>query len=114
MTTPGDRISKHGTVTSKVENGVGKIELTGKMGYYDIDFMGLYKVYTNGGTVKASTTQHTYTDTAGVSHTDTDGTIVVENATSAYILITLGTDYDLSEAIFTSDEELNNCLKYDN
>ena len=114
MTTPGDRISKHGTVTSKVENGVGKIELTGKMGYYDIDFMGLYKVYTNGGTVKASTTQHTYTDTAGVSHTDTDGTIVVENATSAYILITLGTDYELSEAIFTSDEELNNCLKYDN
>ncbi len=111
MTTPGDRISKYGTVTSKVEDGVGKIELTGKMGYYDIDFMGLYKVYTEGGTVQASTTQHTYKDTAGVSHTDTDGTIVVENATSAYIVITLGTDYELSEEIFLSDEELNNCLK---
>ena len=111
MTTPGDNISKHGEVKSTVENGVGKIELTGKMGFYDIDFMGLYKVYTSDGTVKASTTQHTYEDTAGVSHTDTDGTIVVENATSAYIVITLGTDYELCEELFTSDVELNNCLK---
>ena len=114
MTTPGDNISKHGTVVSTVENGVGKIELTGKMGYYDIDFMGLYKVYTTDGTVKASTTQHTYEDTAGVSHTDTDGTIVVENATSAYIVVTLDTDYQLTEELFTSDDDLNNCLKYDN
>ena len=111
MIRPGDNISKHGTVTSKVEDGVGYIELSGKMGYYDIDFLGIYKVYTNGGTVNASTTEHTYTDTAGVSHTDTDGTIVVEDATSAYIVVTLGTDYELSSDVFTSEKELNDCLR---
>ena len=100
----GDGASKTGSVTSKVTDGVGEIELFGKMGYYDIDFLGLYRVYTNGGTVSASTTQHTYTDTAKVSHTDTDGTIVVNGATSAYIVVTLGTDYELSEDVFTSSD----------
>lgn len=107
----GDGLTKHGTVTSSVKNGVGEIELSGKLGYYDVDFLGLYKVYTNGGSVTASTTQHTYTDTAGLSHTDTDGTIVVQNATSAYIVVTLGTDYQLTSDIFTSDDNLNNCLR---
>jgi len=110
MTKPGDNISKHGTVTSKVVNGIGEIELSGKMGFYDIDFLGLYKVYANGGTMSASTTAHTYTNTAGETKTDTDGTIVVENATSAYIVVTLGTDYEFDSATFTADAELNNCL----
>ena len=110
MTNPGDGISKQGTVTSSVKDGVGYIELSGKMGYYDIDFMGLYKVYTNGGTVTANTTKHSYVNTAGVRHTDTDGIIEVKDATSAYIVITLGTDYELSSEIFTSDENLNDCL----
>ena len=110
LTTPGDKISKHGTVTSSVEGGVGYIELSGKMGYYDIDFLGIYKVYTNGGTVEAKTTNHTYVDTAGIKHTDVDGTIEVTNATSAYIIITLGTDYELSSDIFLADAELNQCL----
>ncbi len=110
MTTPGDGLSKKGTVTSSVNNGVGYIELYGKMGYYDIDFLGIYKVYTDGGTVEAKTARHTYTDTAGISHTDTDGIIEVKNAKSAYIVVTLGTDYELSEETFTSDGELNNCL----
>ena len=43
----GDGKSKHGTVISMVEDGIGQIELSGKMGYYDIDFLGLYKVYTS-------------------------------------------------------------------
>lgn len=111
MTTPGDKISKHGTVTSSVENGVGYIELAGKMGYYDIDFLGLYKVYTNGGTVEAKTTNHSYVDTAGIKHTDIDGTIEVSGAKSAYIIITLGTDYELSSEVFTSDPELNQSLR---
>ncbi len=100
----GDGASKTGTVTSKVTDGVGEIELYGKMGYYDIDFLGLYRVYTNGGIVNASTAQHTYTDTAGISHTDTDGTIVVNGATSAYILVTLGTDYELTNETFTASD----------
>ena len=113
MTTPGDGLSKHGTVISSVKDGVGTIELSGKMGYYDIDFLGLYKVYVNGGSIEAATTKHTYKDTAGVYHTDTDGTIEVNGATSAYIVVTLGTDYELSSDIFTSDAELNNCLRND-
>ncbi len=105
MTTPGDGISKTGTVTSSVKNGVGYIELSGKMGYYDIDFLGMYKVYTNGGTVTASQCIN--------SNGELDGTITVSGANSAYIIVTLGTDYELCEELFTSDLELNNCLSYD-
>lgn len=98
----GDGVTKAGTVTSKVTNGVGEIELAGNMGYYGIDFLGIYKVYTDGGTVTASTTQHSYKDKDGTTKTDTDGTIVVNGAKSAYIVVTLGSDYELSSEIFTS------------
>ena len=100
----GDGVTKSGTVTSAVNNGVGEIELTGNMGYYGIDFLGIYKVYTDGGTVTAATAQHSYKDTDGTTVTDTDGTIVVNGAKSAYIVVTLGTDYELSGDVFTSDE----------
>ena len=100
----GDGVTKNGTVTSSVNNGVGEIELSGNMGYYGIDFLGIYKVYTDGGTITASTTAHSYKDTDGTAKTDTDGTIVVDGAKSAYIVLTLGTDYDLSSDVFTSDE----------
>ena len=100
----GDGITKSGTVTSSVNNGVGEIELSGNMGYYGIDFLGIYKVYTDGGSITASTTQHSYKDTDGTSKTDTDGTIVVNGAKSAYIVLTLGTDYELSSDVFTSEE----------
>ena len=69
-----------------------------------LNFVGIYKVYTDGGEVSASTTLHTYTDTAGVSHTDTDGVIEVKSATSAYIVVTLGTDYELSSEIFATGQ----------
>ncbi len=110
MTTPGDGLSKRGTVTSSVEDGVGYIELEGKMGFYDIDFLGIYKVYTDGGTVEAKTVNNTYVDNAGEVHTDTDGTIKVQNANSAYIVIALGTDYVLTEDLFTANKDLNDCL----
>ena len=100
----GDGLSKRGTVTSKIDGEVGVIELSGNMAYYGIDFLAIYKVYVNGGSVKASTTQHVYQDTSGATNTDTDGTIVVENATSAFIVVTLGTDYELSSDIFTSTD----------
>ena len=98
----GDGVTKTGTVTSSVNGGIGEIELAGKMGFYDIDFLALYKVYTNGGTVSASTVQNTYKDTDGTSVTDTDGTIVVNGAKSAYIVVTLGSDYELTSDMFTS------------
>ena len=105
MAVEGDGYGKSGTVTSSVtDNGVGYIELSGKLEYYDVDFLGIYKVYTSGGTVTASTTAHTYKDADGTEITDTDGTIVVNGANSAYIVVTLGTDYELSSEIFTSDD----------
>ena len=101
----GDGASKEGSVVSSVSGNVGEIELSGKLGYYDIDFMGLYKVYTEGGTVSAGTADYTYTDTAKVSHTVKNGTITVSGATSAYILVTLGTDYELTTETFTSPDK---------
>ena len=95
-----DGKSKTGTVISSVtEDGVGYIELSGKMGYYDIDFLGIYKVYTDGDVV-ASTVENNYTDINGKKHNDIDGTIVVNNATNAYIVVTLGTDYQLKTETF--------------
>ena len=92
----GDHGGKWGTVTSNVENGVGNIVLSGTLEYYDIDFMGIYNVYTDGGTISASTV----TNADG----DTDGTIVVNGADSAFIVVTLGTDYELSSEVFTAGD----------
>ncbi len=103
METEGDGLSKHGDVTSRVENGVGYVELFGKMDYYDLDFLGLYKVYTDGGEVNAGTCVNQYGET--------DGTIEVKNANSAYIVITLDSDYELSSDVFTSDTALNEQLQ---
>lgn len=97
MEKPGDGLSKHGTVTSKVENGVGVVELSGKMDYYDIDFLGIYKVFTDGGKVTATTCINQYGET--------DGTITVNGANSAYIVLTVGTDYVLSSEMFTSADK---------
>jgi hypothetical protein len=84
MTKPGDNGGKEGTVTSYVEAGVGNIVLSGTMHYFGIDFVGLYKVYTDG----------TLTATTCVNKDgDTDGTITVNGASSAYIVTTMGTDY---------------------
>ena len=113
MAVAGDGMGKSGTVTSTVENGVGYIELAGKLEYYDVDFLGIYKVYTDGGTVTASTTQNTYKDYDGTEITDTDGTIVVDGAKSAYIVVTLGTDYELSSEIFTTSDTNKPTFKTD-
>ena len=113
MAVEGDGMGKTGTVTSSVKDGVGYIELAGKLNYYDVDFLGVYKVYTDGGTVTASTTQNTYTDYDGTVITDTDGTIVVDGAKSAYIIVTLGTDYELSSEIFTTSDNNKPTFKTD-
>ena len=91
MTNPGDRGGKTGTVVSSCENGVGTIVLSGKLEYFDIDFAGIYKVYTDG-TLSATTCTN--------ENGETDGTITVENATSAYIVVTMATDYELSSDTF--------------
>ena len=100
----GDGVAKTGTVTSAVKNGVGYIELSGALVYYGIDFLSIYRVYTNGGAVDASSAVHTYTDKDGTIVTENVGTIKVTNADSAYIIATFCTDYELSSEMFTSVE----------
>ncbi|MBQ9084584.1 MAG: glycoside hydrolase family 95 protein [Clostridia bacterium] len=94
MAVVGDRGGKEGTVTSSVEGGVGEIVLSGKMEYFDIDFYGLYRVYTTDGAITATTCVN--------ADGDTDGTITVSGATEAYIYVTLGTDYELTSETFTA------------
>ena len=102
---PQDNFSKTGSVSSWAENGVGTVELSGNMGYYDIDFMAIYKVYTEDGEISASTVTEELSENAdGGSHSEVgDGTIVVSGATRAYIVVTLGTDYQLNSDTFDAE-----------
>ena len=108
MNDPGDGLSKTGSVTSSVENGVGCIELSGTLGYYDVDFVGYYRVYTEGGTVTADTVNHSYLDSDGSTITDRDGVIKVDGATSAIIVATFGTDYELCSENFENGQYSHN------
>ncbi len=93
----GDGASKCGTVKSYVEENTGVVELSGKLGYFDIDFLGIYRVVTSDGTVIADTCTNEYGEV--------DGVITVSGATSAYVYVTLGTDYVLSSEIFTASDQ---------
>lgn len=104
MNTPGDGLGKSGTVTSSVEYGIGCIELSGKLEYYDVDFVGYYRVYAEGGTVSADTVEHKYMDSDGTLKRDEDGVIRVEGATSAIIVATFGTDYELCPENFKNGQ----------
>ncbi len=95
---------KSGTVTATVSDGTGQIELAGTMENYGVDFVGLYRVYTDGsGTVTAGTAENFHKNSDGSIVTDRDGFIRVEGARDAYIVLTLGTDYELSPDVFTTD-----------
>lgn len=96
MVNPGDGAYKEGYVSSYVSYNQGFVELYGKLGYYDVDFYGMYRVYTEGGSIKANTLTN--------SRNEKDGVIEVEGATKAYIVITLATDYELSSDIFTAND----------
>ena len=100
---PDDGAKKTGAVISFVKDGTGVIELSGNMACYDIDFLGIYKVFTDGE-ISADTADHKYIDTADTEHTDKNGVIKVSGATDATILITLGTDYELCSETFTKPE----------
>ena len=108
METKGDGLSKTGTVTSSIEYGIGCIELSGTLGYYDVDFVGYYRVYTTGGTMVADSVENTYVDKDGTLKTDIDGVIRVEDATSAIIVATFGTDYELCAENFENGQYSHN------
>ena len=92
MVKEGDGFSKHGTV---VASNDGTITLSGNLGYNDVDFAAKYKIVNNGGTVTAK--NGTNEDGA-----QDNGTLTVSGANSAYIVITLSTNYELSSDIFTT------------
>ncbi len=96
MNEPGDGLGKSGNVKSLVAGGVGYIELCGKLEYYDVDFAGYYRVYANGGTVTAETVKN--------ANGETDGTIRVEGASSAVIVASFATDYELGVGNFENGQ----------
>ncbi len=120
MAVPGDGYSKYGTV---VANDDGTITLSGKLGYNGIDFVGRYKVVNRGGSVIAM-------NGVNAKGEKDNGTITVSGADSAYIIITLSTNFELSSDIYTTEnpkeklknskvnayetanEELNRAFKY--
>lgn len=93
-TEDGDGAYKHGTVVAAED---GTILLSGEMGYYNIDFEGRYKVIPTGGTM-------TYSNSTNDDGDADNGTITVTDADSAYIIIAIGTNYELKSDIFTEDD----------
>lgn len=82
----------------------GYQEGVGTVGY-DMDFEAQYRVFANGGTMTSGY------NTAGGSVDSVDeysnGTITVTGADSAYIVIALGTNYELDEQVFLESNNAN-------
>lgn len=88
--TPGDHHGKHGTVS--VDKGV--LTLSGTMDYYGLKFEGQIKVIPDGGTVQAVK--------------EGGGSIKVSGATSALIVIAVGTNYPIAEPqVFSAPDRLD-------
>ena len=85
LNTPGDGITKTGTVTAAGDT----ITLKGTMNYFGTDFEGLYKVIPTGGSMTAANDEN-----------GKNGTITVEGADSALILLAVGTNYDYDYITF--------------
>ena len=89
---PGDNRGKHGTVKAEGDT----ITLAGAMEYYNVEFEGQYKVLPTGGTMTAQNDEN-----------GDNGTISVQNADSAVILIGIGTNYELKSSVFTANNRLD-------
>ena len=101
MVEVGDEYSKRGTV---VAGDDGIITLTGNLGYNNVDFAAKYKIVNNGGTVVCS-------NKFNEDGKEDNGTLTVNGADSAYIVITLSTNFELSSDIYTTNnpkEKLKN------
>jgi hypothetical protein len=91
--------------SNKSNTEPGYNEGKGTVGF-DMDFEAQYRVFANGGTMTAS-----YNAGGGnIDEVDeyANGTVTVSGADSAYIIIALGTNYELDESIFL---ESNNSKK---
>ena len=120
-------VTKHGRVTSSVTADGAVINMSGHMGQYNVDFEAQYQVFTDGN-VSAGTWTNVYStnvvagindpynsgvrDAAKQTLTVTNGTLEIDGATEAYIVITLGTNYDQSagegnSSIYTTGSNAN-------
>ena len=82
---PGDNGGKSGTVHAVNDT----ITLSGVLNYYNVQFEGQFKVIPTGGTMTAQNDAN-----------NDNGTITVNGATSAVILIAVGTNYQLESRVF--------------
>ncbi|MGZ0712662.1 glycosyl hydrolase family 95 catalytic domain-containing protein (plasmid) [Coraliomargarita sp. W4R53] len=80
---------KSGTVVADGDT----ITLSGDMSHFGLEFEGQFKVIPDGGTIQAQN------DGEG-----DNGTITVSDASSAVILIAVGTNYELDSQVFLTDE----------
>ena len=72
--------------------------------------MAIYNVYIEDGEMEASIVEDEFNENQdGGSHFEVgDGTIVVSGATRAYVVVTLGTDYELESGIFLGGQHDRN------
>ena len=75
---------------------------------FEMDFEAQYRVFANGGTM--TTSYNTAGGTVDEVDEYSNATVTVSGADSAYIIIALGTNYELDESIFL---ESNNSKKLD-
>ena len=99
-------LTLEGNLPGSNKNGTepGYQEGTGTVGY-DMDFEAQYRVFATGGTMTSGY------NTAGGSVDSVDeysnGTITVTGADSAYIIVALGTNYELDEQVFLESNNAN-------
>jgi len=94
MVEKGDRYSKCGRVVACDDQ---TITLSGNLGYNNVDFAAKYKVVNSGGAV-------TFSNGTDAQGNKDNGTVTVSGANSAYIVITLSTNFELSSTVYTESE----------
>lgn len=93
--------------SNKSSSEAGYVAGSGTVGY-EMDFEAQFRVFANGGTMTSG-----YTAAGGqIDSVDeySNGTLTVSGANSAYILIALGTNYEIDEQVYL---EPNNSKKLD-
>ena len=85
-----------GGKSGKVESGGNIITLSGKMDFYDILFEAQFKVLHIGGSLRASD----------------NGSLTLEQADSAIILVALGTNYKMESRVFTEPDNKQKLAPY--
>lgn len=81
---------KIGTVVAEGDT----ITLSGMMEYYQLKYEGQYRVIPDGGIMTAQNDEN-----------GDNGTITVTGANSAYIVIGVGTNYELNSSVFTASDK---------